>query len=131
MRKFIVYTRKLAGIRKGTDAPSIIEVEGETIEPIEDPSVMWLPKGEFRFRILKPEYLFEPKEIVKEDKSTETIMVPPVYYSHSVCWTVSQARAQAERIVKEGFEFELRKRGTPINWVDVIEKCKEIKEITL
>ena len=66
MKKFIVYTRAIPGIRKGNDPPSVIEVEGELIKPTEDPSVMWLPPGEFKFRILKPEYLYEPKEIVKE-----------------------------------------------------------------
>ena len=109
MKKFIVYTRAIPGIRKGNDPPSVIEVEGELIKPTEDPSVMWLPPGEFKFRILKPEYLYEPKEIVKDDKTVEKIMIPPIYYSHSVYWTVSQALSK----------------------VEVLAKCKEIKEIPL
>jgi len=54
MKKFIIHNRALAGHPKTGEAPSVVEVEGEIILALEDPSVMWLPEGEFYFRILKP-----------------------------------------------------------------------------
>lgn len=131
MRKFVVHTRALPGCRKDTNAPTVLEVEGELITAIEDPSVLWLPEGEFRFRIFKPESLYEPKEIVKQDKSIEKIMIPPVYHSHAVYWTATQALSRAERMVRESFEHDFRKKKIAFTEEQVREKCKEIQEILL
>jgi hypothetical protein len=123
MKKFIVHTRPLAGYCKLGDVPIVIEVEGETITAVEDPSVMWLPVGEFRFRVLKPEILYEPQE-----DGTKT---PPVYFSHSVYRTLDQAQSVAERLVRGQFQFALRKYGTAFTEEQVKEKCEEIQEILL
>ena len=47
MRKFIVHTRALPGCCKTGDAPIILEVDGEVVRGVEDPSVMWLTEGEY------------------------------------------------------------------------------------
>ena len=76
MRKFVVHTRALPGV-KSNGAPIVLEVEGELIQSLEDPSVMWLPEGEFKFRIMTPESLYEPHEVSQEGV-TKKVMVPPV-----------------------------------------------------
>jgi hypothetical protein len=131
MRKFIVHTRPVPGCRKDSDAPTVVEVEGEMIQGVEDPSVLWLPEGEFRFRIMKPEFLYEPAEIKKEDGTKEKITVPPVYHSHVIYASVDQARAEAERLVRAGFEFAERKRDVPFTDQEVKAKVCEITEILL
>lgn len=108
MRKFIVHTRAIPGV-KFTGAPIVMEVEGEHIQAVEDPSVMWLPEGEFKFRIMAPEALYEPKEIPQSAGPPKKEMVPPVYHSHGIYWNVHQAMVHAERMVKSGLAYEIRK----------------------
>lgn len=131
MRKFIVYTRAIPGCCQTSDVPTVVEVEGELITGTEDVSIMWLPEGEFKFRITQPEFLYEPKEVKKLDGSKGTMMVPPVYYSHACHWTVHGAHAAADRVVRQGFEFAQRKHGTPFTEEEVAAKQKEIQEILL
>jgi len=133
MRKFIVYTRPLpAGCCQiSTDAPAIVEVEGEMITQLEDPSVGWLPEKAFRFRITKPDFLYEPQEIKKADGSREKVMVPPVYHSHAVYYNIYQAQVAAERVVREGFAFAKRKTGAEFTEEDVRAKFSEIQEVLL
>lgn len=106
MRKFIVHTRPLPGHKGG---PFVMEVEGEMITSMEEPSVMWMPEGEFYFRILKPESLYEPQEVKQDDGSKKKVMVPPVYHSHAIYWNENQAAVHAERILRSELEFEIRK----------------------
>ena len=131
MRKFVVHTRPIPGCCQVGDAPFIVEIEGEVITAQEDTSVMWMRNGEYRFRILKPEALYEPKEIKKEDGSKAKVMVPPIYYGHFLYSTVEGARLAARQTVVNGFEYELRKTGTNYIAQQVEEKCKEIQEIML
>lgn len=131
MRKFIVYTRAIPGCCQTGDVPTVVEVEGELITGTEDVSIMWLPEVEFKFRITQPEFLYEPKEIKKPDGSKGTVMIPPVYYSHACHWTVHRAHVEAERMVRQGFEFALRKHGTPYTPEDVAAKVAQIQEILL
>jgi hypothetical protein len=131
MRKFIVHTRALAGYTKTGDAPLLVEIDGEMIAALEDPSVMWLPNGEFYFRIMSPSGLWEPREVIKADRSREKIIVPPVYHSHSVYHSIEEARAAAEGLVRSDFEFQLRKHGTEIDFDALLTKCGEIQEVRL
>lgn len=133
MRRFIVYTRALpAGCCKvATDAPSVVEVKGEMITPTEDPSVLWLPEGEFKFRITQPEFLYEPQEVKRPDGSREKVMAPPVYHSHAIYWNVVQAHVAAERMVREGFAFTQRKTDKEFTEEEVRAKYAEIQEILL
>jgi hypothetical protein len=123
MRKFIVYTRG--------DVPSVVEVEGEFITGMEDPTVMWLPEGEFKFRITQPDFLYEPKEIKKLDGSKGTAMTPPVYYSHSCHWTVHRARVMADEMVRHGFELAQRKHGVSFTEEEVAAKIAQVQEVLL
>lgn len=132
MKKFIVYTRALPGCQKSEDVPSVIEVEGELVTAMEDPSIMWLPKGEFKFRITKPEFLYEMQELKQADGSKKKTAVPTVYYSHACYWTLIQARSVAERMVRESMDFEVRK-GRVVSYTDEELKAKwfEIQEVLL
>ena len=130
MRKFIVHTRAIPGCPNG-DVPAVVEVEVELITGIEDASVMWLPGGEFKFRITQPEFLYEPREVKKADGSKGTVMVPPVYHSHACHWTVHGAQVEAQHMIRRGFEFAQRKYGTPFTEEEVAAKQKEIQEILL
>ena len=122
MRMFIVHTRALAGCCKTGDAPLIVEVEGEIVTGLQDPSVMWLPKGEFLFKIVRPESLHET-----HDKVTTL----PVYYSHSIFDSLDSARQKAELMITSGFEFELRKHQVSYTPEQVAEKIAGIQEVML
>ncbi len=131
MRKFIVHTRSLPG-HKYTGAPIVLEVEGELIAAVEDPSVMWLPEGEFKFRITAPEALYEPKEIPQPSGPPKKEMVPPVYHSHACYWTVHGAQAAAERMVRSEMQFEIRKgRMESFTEEELKAKYAEIQTIML
>jgi hypothetical protein len=130
MRKFIVHTRPITGTHT-SGVPVVVEVEGEMIAGIEDPSIMWLPQGEFRFRITQPNFLYEPQEVRRPGGIKEKVMVPPVYHSHAVYWTTHQAHVAAEHMVRHSFEFIKRKTGVDFTEQQVKEKCKEITEILL
>lgn len=125
MRKFVVHTRALPGCCKTGDAPIILEVEGEMVSAVEDPSVMWLPEGEYRFRILKPESLYEPSS--PKDKT----MIPPVYASHSIYSTAHEARAKAYALISHSFEFAERKQKVEYTQEQIEQRRSEIQEILL
>ena len=131
MKKYIVHTRNLPGHARIGNAPLLVEVEGEIVSALEDPSIMWMPNFEFYFRITKPESLCEVREVIKSDKTKEKIIIYPIYHSHAIYHSVEQARLAAETMVRESFDFELRKYNTPIDVVKMLEICKEIQEIRL
>jgi len=131
MKKYITYTRNIHGHPSLEDPFYILEVEGEIVLPLEDPSVMWLPNGEFFFRILKPNFLYESREIIGADRSRKKILVPPIYHSSSVYSNYDQAFSKAEKMIRDGFELDFRKKGIPINDEDVLSKCKKIQQILL
>ena len=108
MIKFIVHTKSIPKIHSG-DVPAIVEVSGQIVSPMDDPSVIWLPRAEFRFRIESPAFLYEPQEIKSEDGSKKKVLMPPVYHSHAVYSTLEEARAICTALIKEEFEFKLRK----------------------
>jgi hypothetical protein len=125
MKKFIVHTRPIPGHAKDNDAPIIVEVEGELIHGVEDASVLWLPNGEFRFRITQPKFLYEPGNT--KDKS----LMPPIYHSHSIYDTSEQASKVAEKLVFQSFQFALRKYGTTFTIQEMETKLSEITSISL
>jgi hypothetical protein len=92
MKKFIVSSR---------GAFVIMEVEGEYVKPLEDPSVKWLPQGEYRFRIMKPSSLHE--------KLPDGTTTPAIYFSFALFDTVEDAKLIAEKYIRSGFDFEIRK----------------------
>ena len=111
MRKFTVQHSR------GTT--SIIEVEIEIVSAMEDPSVLWLPEGEFKARIMAP------TSLNNQDGQ------PSVWYSHALYWTANQAWVRAERDVRSTFDFNLRKYGTPYTEEDVKAKMTTIQEVLL
>jgi len=132
MRKFVVHTRPLPGCCKTGDVPTIVEVEGEIISPMEDPSVMWLPLGEFLYRIMLPEALFEPKEAKQSDGSKKKVMVPVVYHSHAIYHSLAEAQESAKKMIKSGLDFEVRKGRLAAYTDEELEaKCAEIQTIML
>lgn len=107
---FIVHTRPVPGCCKvATEPLSILEVEAEKVTPMQDPSVMWMPSGEFKARILKPEFLYETQEIFKGSGVREKATVPSIYYSHSLYETKEAALEAATKLIVGGFQFEIRK----------------------
>lgn len=132
MKKYIVYTRAIPGHHKvNPETPTVIEVEGELVKGVEDPSVMWIPTGEYLFRIIKPTFLSESVEIKKVDGTKEKMTIPPVYYSHAIYDTVEDAYDKAKKLIRSNFEFEERKRHVAFTEEEVKEKYSEITEITL
>jgi len=126
MKKFTIYTRLLPGMKKGDPVPtSLVEVEIEIIQGVEDPSVMWMPKGEYKARVMSPTWLYEAKS--DKDKT----LVPPIWYPHAFYLTIDEARGAAEKMIRGEFEFAKRKRGIEFTEEEVLSKCAEIKEIML
>jgi|SRR5579885_2068743 len=112
MKAFVIHTRQVPGCAcKAEQSPLFfVEVEGEKVSPMEDPSVLHLPQGEFRFRITKPTFFHETVEVKKADGSREKMTVPTVYHSHAVFMTEEEAMAAARKLVLHEFEFALRKK---------------------
>lgn len=135
MKAYIVHTRQVPGCaacRSGDTPMTIVEVEGEYVTPMEDPSVMMLPKGEFMFRIMKPDFLYEARETKKADGSKEKSMVPTVYHSHSIYLSIEEAREATKKLVEGEFEFAVRKkRIDSFTAVDVEGKLSEVQELML
>jgi hypothetical protein len=131
MKKFIVYTRPVQGYPKTDDLLSIVEVEGEVVAIQDDCTILWLPKNEYKFRILKPDFLREPREIIKSDKTKEKVMSPPIYYSHSVFDTKEAARLKAIMFITHDVEMIVRKTATPFDAKSLQEKLDAVQEILL
>jgi len=102
---------------------SIMEVEIEMISGMEDPSVMWLPKGEYKARVLAPGSLY--------DRDEDGFRTPPLWYSHAFYSTMQEARTYAERQVRQGFERGLQKQGIQYTEEEVQQKLSEIQEVKL
>lgn len=130
MKKYIVHSKAIQGVKSG-DIPAILEVEGEYVEALDDPSTMWLPSGEFKFRITKPEFLYEPQDIRQADGSKKKVMTPAVWHSHAIYASDDGAQFAAEKIVREQFEYDLRKNAVVFTEEQVEEKRKQIKLIKL
>ena len=130
MRAFVIYTRSVPGSKtKGT---TILEVEGEKVSTLEDPSVSWLPAGEFKFKITAPHFLYEKTELEDPADPKKKLTIPPIYFSHSIFLSSAEARVSAEKMMKEELEFEVRKgRIASYAEEDLKEKYALIQEIVL
>jgi DNA/RNA endonuclease G (NUC1) len=132
MRKFIVHTRAIPGCCKTGEVPAIVEVEGELVTAVEDSSIMWLPKGEFKFKVTSPQFLLEMQETKLSDGTKKKVAIPSVYYSHAVYETITQAKSVAEGMIRNSLEFEIRKgRLTSFSEEELKAKCAEIQEVML
>ena len=124
-RRFIVHNRSIPGQKK-PPAPTVVEVECEIMHP------PFMKDGEFTARILKPEWLWEEVQKLMPDGKLGDVIEPPIYSSHSVYWNVNQATVYAERLIRSGFEFDIRK-GKRESYTDeeFRAKCAEIQTIML
>jgi len=103
--------------KKGTTI--LQEVEVEVVRAIEDPSVMWLPKGESKMKILKPESLFE--------KQLDGSLTPPVWHSHAFYTTEFIAREIAKENIRAEMERAARKKKLDIDEDAYMKACAEIQ----
>lgn len=125
MKKFIVHCRAIPGKDKNDTGPFVVEVEGEHIQALEDPSILWrCQPGEFDFRIMKPTWLYD----LDKDKKTT---IPPVYCSHAIYESKYQALVKAHRIVKLTFERNKEKHNIDYSEEDLKKKMDSIQEIFL
>jgi len=130
MRKFIIHTRALPG-HKG-EGILLVEVEGQILSPMDDTSVSLLPAGEFYFRIDKPVSLHESHEVKQPDGSKKKTLIAPVYHSHAIYHSVEEARLAAEKTIRQGFDFSVRKgRLEDFSEKDIQEKLLQIEVIML
>ncbi len=111
MRKFI--------IQSGRGKTSIMEVECEIISAVEDPTVLWLPTGEYRARITAPASFKE-----KDGKA-------PIWYSFNFIEDLASAQKKCEGTVREEFEFNLRKYGTNFTEEEVQKALSEVETVML
>jgi hypothetical protein len=115
MRKYIIYSPK--------GKTSIVEVECELISGLEDQSIMQLPNGEFKAKILAPNFLFELNSAGKS--------VSPIYYSHAFYSTEADAKVQAEKDARSLFERDLSKKDIAYTEEEVQAKLLSIQVVLL
>jgi len=115
MRMFSIISRK--------GLSSIQEVEIQFVSSLEDPSVLWMGKGEYKAKVLKPESLFE--------KQKDGSLTPPVWCWHAFYQTEEAARAQAESDLKHEMERAAGKGGAPFDVITCLARCKEIQTFNL
>ena len=123
MIKYIVYSRPIPGKNK-TTGPSIVEVDAVNITRAEDTSVGWMPAGEYKARLVLPNWLHEIR-----DGSTEK--VDPIYYNFALFFSVNEAKLAAAKMIRVEFEFNLRKYGVKFTEEDIRAKFEEIEEVLL
>ena len=115
MRKYIIHSPK--------GKTSIVEVECELISGLEDSSVMQFSNGEFKAKILAPNFLFELNNAGKS--------ISPTYYSHAFYDNEVDAKVQAEKDIRSLFERDLLKKGTEYSEEEVQAKLLSIQTLLL
>jgi hypothetical protein len=115
MKKFIIQSER--------NKTSIIEVEIELVTAMEDPSIKWLPEGEYKARILQPKSLYEKQE--------DGTLVSPLWYSHAFYCNKLDAWTKLEKMIRDGFERDKRKEDIDFTETDVQAKLGTIQEIML
>lgn len=116
MRKFI-----MRAARDG--AMSIMEVEIELVQAAEDQSVMWLPEGEYKARVMAPVELYEKQE--------DGSLTPPIWHSHAFYWNEHQAGVYVERAIRGSLERQKLHYGTEYTEDDIKQKMSEVQVIRL
>jgi hypothetical protein len=116
MRKFIIHVARDGSL-------SVMEVEIQQVLAVEDPSVQWLPEGEYRARVIAPASLME--------KRMDGPLSAPIWHSHAFYWTASQAWVQVYKMIREELQRALIKHGQPFTEEDVLVRVEQVKEIKL
>lgn len=122
MRKFIIHSKK--------EEISVMEVECEKVQPVDDPSVMWLPADEYRARVLLPTTFHQKHESLVEGKKVVT-MVPDVWHSHALYDSLDLAVWQASILIRFELETNLCKNGTAFDLETVNDAILAIKIVRL
>lgn len=110
MKKFIIHRN------------SIMEVECTKLTPAEDPSISFLPSGEYKARIDAPTTLHE---------KIDTKLVKPIWFSFAFFDTIEAAQKNAEADIRVSLERNKKKSGTDFTEADIQKQLAEIKIITL
>lgn len=96
---------------------AILEVEGQEVRDV-------LPPHQISFKIFSPQSLWEKKP------SGE--LVPVIYAPHAIYDSVEEARASCERMIRSGFQFQVRKQKLEsFTEEDVQAKLAEVKTVML
>jgi hypothetical protein len=116
MRKFILHFARDGKI-------SIMEVELELVPAIKDPSIMWLPQGEYRARVIDPKSLHE--------KQLDGSLTAPVWHSHAFYSDEAQAIDVAHKAIRGIFERDMLHYKIEYTEEDFNKKISEVEVIRL
>ena len=112
MKKFVIQSK--------SGQFSIQEVDVEVISTTEDPSVAWLPAGEFKARIMRPTSFHMKVERLVNNKR-EMVDVPEVWYSFAFLNSLEEAKATCAELIREEFDFKKRKHKIDFTEQDVAD----------
>lgn len=102
---------------------AIYELEVEIVTPLQDPSVMWLPKDEYAVNVLAPPNLIE------KDMKGRTLRT--IYYSHSLFDSVEDALSWYENSVSITMKARAERHGEKFTDEDIKSKINDITIIKL
>jgi hypothetical protein len=74
---------------------SVMEVEGQMVSALDNPSVMWLPKGEYFFKVTSPTSILEKRVVGKETK-----YFPVIWHSHNFSDSGAEAELKAQKVLE-------------------------------
>lgn len=125
MKKFIIYNKK--------GNTSLVEVECEFVSAMEDPCSNYIQynEGEYRARILKPDFLHDKIEKKQSDGTKISVLRPPVLWSHAFYDSLEIARASAEKRIQSGFKSQKEKNGSEYSEQDVLDMINLIEVVML
>ena len=110
MKKFVIHRN------------SIIEVECTKLSTAENPSIAWLPSGEYWARIDAPVSIFD---------KVDAKLVNPIWHSFAFFQTMDDAKKKMEANVRDTFDRNKRKSGTEYTEADIAKQLADIQVITL
>lgn len=116
VKKFVIHS-----VKKNT---SIVQAECYILSPTDYTGSSSLREGEYAARVAAPEILFE--------KKFDGTIGPAIFFSHFLFDTEEDARAQAEKEIRQGFETAIRKHKiVSYTEEEVQTKLAEIKTVML
>lgn len=122
MKKFVIQSK--------SGQFSIQEVEVEVILATEDPSVAWLPAGEYKARIMKPTSFHMKIEKLINNKR-EMVDVPDVWYNFAFSDSLEDAKATCAELIREEFKFKQRKHKIDFTEQDVADAQAKMQVVLL
>lgn len=98
--------------------PTVYELKAEKVTPLQDPSVKWLPEGEYKVNVLAPISLYE-KDVKGKD-------VPVVFYSHALFDTEAAAVAWHKQSLESTMKERAERHGEEFSKEALKAKIAEI-----